>query len=487
MKKIFIMLLIAITAVTTTSAQQRAQQRKQQDNTPNNVIKTFDFICEHYGLNNSLEYSLKKNPNTGIIESKEVIVPFVCKKSEPCIAMVANCFQIDERVSYQISHITKGNRNRFSIKVLTSNEPAKTVVTRTSNNQEMWYMAVKNPDNPQLRDVYAIVWEDMDAENVKGKIFMITSLRPDLFEKEMEKEANNTFKIEGRVDAEIKDSLYNVYIADTYEELNALDEDDYIACVPVVNKRFEYSVQLDKPKAGRIRCIFPDGSLCSAWIDIDMVPGETYHMTVHNGYYDGDDNYENRVGRYSGKSLVAGHEYDDVVIADTVGTCEWQEAERGQFNSNAYLTEAQQKEIQNKGKAIDANKKYIELLYSSVSEYMERQPTKQNSWDNNPFKMISKQNAILDKQIDDILKTLADYGLSRVQIVLPNETNKTVLLDLFRYHATVDILNFFTLQNQAFNELYKKYGDISKDATKCQKQVHKLTEKYLKMTQKKSY
>ena len=330
------MLLIALMAVTTISA-----QRKQQVSTPTNVIKSFNFICDLYGQKNSQVYSVNKNPNTGIIESKEVITPFVCKKSEPCITMIADDFHKDEPVCYQLMHIANGNLDNFSIKVATGNGNTKTVCIRTWSNQNMWYMAVKNPDNPQLRDVYAIVWENMDAENVKGKVFMITSLRPDLFEKNMEKDTSKTFTLDGRMGDDISDSLYVFYMADTYEELNRLVmmtdsyaelkeymlTHDNILPMPVSrDRRFNISVDIDKRMGGRIRTVMPDGSLCKLWTNIDMVPGETYHITTHNGFYNGDYDYDRRVGLYSGKSMFEGKENDDVeltggynnVVADTV-------------------------------------------------------------------------------------------------------------------------------------------------------------------------
>ena len=92
-----------------------------------------------------------------------------------------------------------------------------------------------------------------------------------------------------------------------------------MACVPVVNKRFEWQTELDHPCVGRLRCIFPDGSLCSAWIDLDFVPGETYHITVHNGYYDDDVAYEQRVGRLSGKSLIT--PLENIASCTVLETC----------------------------------------------------------------------------------------------------------------------------------------------------------------------
>ena len=90
------------------------------------------------------------------------------------------------------------------------------------------------------------------------------------------------FTIEGIVDEAITDSCYNIYLADDYM---AIQGENPVTTVPVVNKRFSYSVPLKRTTAGRVRCIFPGGELCSAWIDIYFVPGETVTLTVHNGYY----------------------------------------------------------------------------------------------------------------------------------------------------------------------------------------------------------
>ena len=62
-------------------------------------------------------------------------------------------------------------------------------------------MCCKNPANPQLRDAYAIVWEETKDNHVAGTVFMITSLRPDMYEKNMSSaglisDNQNTFTIQ---------------------------------------------------------------------------------------------------------------------------------------------------------------------------------------------------------------------------------------------------------------------------------------------------
>ena len=78
------------------------------------------------------------------------------------------------------------------------------------------------------------------------------------------------FTIDGYVDENITDSCYNIYLADEYFWFD--ENSKPVATVPVVNKRFTYSIPLEKTTAGRVRCIFPGGELCSAWIDLFFVP-----------------------------------------------------------------------------------------------------------------------------------------------------------------------------------------------------------------------
>ena len=304
MKKIFILIFIALAAIPVTVGAQSSSKQKTQKK-PVNVIKILDEIIINYATENGESYEKIKNPNTNTIESFERIVNFSLPSTHSNILkLTGQAFQKDEELSYRLSHMVPRSGDLVNLKVITDNgKKRKYLRIRKNSLQEMWLMCCKNAENPQFRDAYAIVWEKRN-DKVFGTIYMITSLRPDLFENAMETAGSSTFKIEGRVDENIKDSLYNIYIADTYEELNNVADDDYVACVPVINKRFSYSVELDKPKVGRLRCIFPDGSLCSAWIDLDFVPNETYNITVHNGYFDPDNDYEQRVGRFSGKSLI---------------------------------------------------------------------------------------------------------------------------------------------------------------------------------------
>ena len=469
MKRLFILLLIACSTIATIHAQSAASRQKR----PEKVIATLNAIIDHFGEKEGLSFSINRNPNTNIIESSEKISAFSCHTTDASFEAIASSFMADEPLCYQILHITPGSKQHFALKMPTSDMLKNNYLNiRTKESQEMWYMATKNPENPQLRDVYAIAWERGDfksGKDVEGTVFMITSLRPDIYEKELAS-SRKTFKIVGRVDENIKDSLYNIYIAETADELAAIGDDDYVACVPVINKRFEWQTELDKPMAGRLRCIFPDGSLCSGWINLDFVPGETYNITVHNGYYDDDQDYERRVGRYSGKSLLTERQKrgnDDVVILDDVVIDTipgYNEGDVSPALAKAQFkpTPEQEMQIEAKSHAIAANIDAIRATYKSLKPFVDMGSL---TGSDNYFKQIIRLNKELDVKCQDYIKYLGGFDS------LPSDW-KT---DLYE-----GILGFYSEQSQGFGELYKKVGVLPNPAQKAQKYVNQLMEKYMK-------
>ena len=469
------MLLIVCSAITTASA-----QKKIYPNTPQKVISAFEYVINAYGQNEGQTYSVSKNPNTNIIESKERIEPFgfTAVGKGPYLRNISNAFKADEQFSYQFLHIQPGNNQPFSLQVVTRDKStSKHIAIRTKPTQEMWFMACKNPENPELRDVYAAVWDvdyngrqpmETGSYPLKGTVYMITSLRPDIYEKKMEG-SKTLFKIEGRVDANIKDSLYNIYIADSYDELKAVGDDDYVACIPVINKRFEYQTELDHPKVGRLRCIFPDGKLCTDWIDLDFVPGETYRITVHDGWYDEDQDYERRVGRRSGKSLI-----NRVKVIDKVefrdnpsdpnnGARAIPVAPQLQPSSNWQPTPEQEAILRPKVEIIRMNVEQIEKMFETFENEQSLQRL------NMTFDQITKKNKMVDQQWQDLIKTIKGMNL-------PKLAEMKALSELY----SGLILNFYTKQNQGFTGFYKLRGSMPQSGQKAQKYVSDLTEKYMK-------
>lgn len=225
------MLLIACSAVTTASAQQKGK--------PENVIKAFEFLIDLYGQKAGQTYSVEKNPNTGIIESRERIVAFTCKRSEPYIEMMGDDFMKDEPLSYQIKHITPGQGSQNFTLAVHTNVPnvINHYAIRTKPEQEMWFMACKNPENPSLRDAYAIVWQPAADNKVKGTIYMITSPRPSNFGKAFES-ADSKTKIDNVV-GEVVDEAGN-HAGDVVEDEVAVDTvaviEESVAEQPVVSE-----------------------------------------------------------------------------------------------------------------------------------------------------------------------------------------------------------------------------------------------------------
>lgn len=466
MKRIIIMLLIVCSAVTTACADPTAAPQKK----PESVIATLNAIIQKFGTNQGQTYSVNRNPNTGIIESSIKIVPFRCStnqmQNDNVLNAVAINFPKDEPLSYQFQHIQPGSKQYFLLNVYTNNTDDNTSLhVRTHDDQEMWMMCCKNPENPQLRDAYAVTWVlSSDKKIANGMVYMITSLRPDVYEKNFESD-KRMFKIVGRVDENIKDSLYNIYIAESREALYNLEDHEYVACIPVINKRFEWQTELTKPCVGRLRCIFPDGSLCSAWIDLDFVPGETYNITVHNGYYDEDKDYERRVGRQSGKSLI---EPNAVKVVDEV-PAEYQKANVVQPQDwRNSLTAQQQAQIQLKSELVQLDMERINASYKSIGAELKGMGDQYRI--GTIFEDILKQNKELDKKYQDVIKLVQGYAIPTAE--LPS---------LYK-----EILKFCNKQNQELNEYFKQFGYSreAKPARKLQEYLNGQMEKYIKEMEK---
>ncbi len=469
MKRLIIMLLIACSAITTASADPTATPQKKAKS----VIQSLEGIIAFYAEEGSQTLSVIKNPETGLIEASERIAPFTCQKEDLWTIPIG--FSDDEPLSYQYMHLLPGNTELFNLKVVTNNgQKSKDVRIRTNSKQEMWFMCCKNPDNPQLRDAYAIVWEETKDNNVAGTVYMITSLRPDLYTKNQET-AKNTFRIDGRVGYDLTDSLYVVYMADTAEELDKQADDAFIAYMPVKNKRFSFSVEIDKPKVGRIRTVMPDGSLCHLWTNLDFVPGETYQITTHNGYYDEDRDYERRVGRYSGKSLLNKRQIRgiddvsvvddadmiidnvsvvddaDVMIADTVA------AEDVETYLGSKFPPEEAAKISARVKAIEADAQMIDETFDAIknmrnTSYLQLEPH---------FKQILTLSKSIDTHFQGLVKVTKDNCLS------PNEQ-----MEMYKF-----IIDMYRYQNKKLNEV--RTIRFTKSAQKLQKYITSQIEKYL--------
>jgi hypothetical protein len=475
MKRIITMLLIACSAIITVSAEpaDNAQQKGKQDNVPYQVKALFRTISQTWGSPNEV-YSVNKNPETNQIESSVRITtfsadndkfPHMAGKTYLNTSTISKSFKDDESKSYQILHLSPGDNKKFSLKAVNESGESETYNIRNNNEEEMWLMCCKNPQNPKLRDVYAIKWViTKEGTKVNGVIYQITSLRPDVYEKNFESN-KRMFKIVGRVGDEIKDSLYNIYIADSREALYNLQDYEYVACIPVVNKRFEWQTELTKPCVGRLRCIFPDGSLCSAWIDLDFVPGETYNITVHNGYYDEDKDYERRVGRQSGKSLI---EPDAVKVVDEV-PAEYQKANPVEDDFQKWyksLSPTEEVQFQIKAERIEMSSQKLDELYRFIKMILDGSNVDYKM--DITFNEILKQNKEIEAKWQEFFKLFKDKNLP-----------KTAYPKVYK-----EIIEIYTGQLRELNNYYKKHGAMSKAARQVYTYVIKQNEKYMDAMEK---
>lgn len=505
MKKIFF-LLIAVCSVVMASAQ-TSRKKTTNDLPPRHVVEVLNNVMESCGTDSTQIYSVEKNPNTNMLESSIRIMSFVSPRGDfggdefDPIA-ISRAFIRDEPLSYQILHLTPGSNENFSLKALLENgSQSANFRVRTNRYQEMWLMCTKNPTNPQLRDAYAIVWQKDGDERVYGKVFMITSLRPDLYERNQERSAS-TFRIDGRVGSDLKDSLYVFFmadsyeelkelrvIADTYEELKELD-DERVAYMPVnKNGEFGISVEIERRKCGAIRTVMPDGSLCELWTNLDMVPGKTYRITTHNGFYEGDNEYERTVGRYSGQSMIAGHDNDDVegdtlavyqdgrLIEDTVAVDYEDDVYRSPNVNHAlpkdFSMEAVQKVNELAGQIMFRlellEERYQGLEQSLRPEVVNGFNLSGQSWYkavDYTYDYIDRNNKLLDKDFEKMAEVASKTGVYTKS-------------DAYR-----EMIDRFAEQNKHYDMLIKKFGFYSKTAAKCQKTIARAIEKYSKLMNK---
>lgn len=283
MRKLIITALLLSCAVLPSVAAEQNPPVKQ----PTTLISTLNTLYEKHGDKSVTSKTSRSNPDTGMLEEKSEIMTIKCDANSTVLQNVIKAFEKDKECGYQYMHITPFEHQ--SIKITTN---SGSIIPRTSETQELWMLNVKNPDNPRLRDNYTLVLDSGKAIR-KGKIYLITSTRPDLqpnlkgnahpYWDTTTKLKTKKFVLEGTVDEAIADSCYNIYIAN---ENSGIGASDLVACVPVVDKRFYFETELDEIKDGRLRAIFPGNKLCSSWIDVKFIPGFTLGLVVHDGYFD---------------------------------------------------------------------------------------------------------------------------------------------------------------------------------------------------------
>lgn len=191
-KNIFMLLLVCSVPISANA--------NDNDKCPEHVMSFLDKIIEN-SQTEIVSYSVMTNPVTDELELKKKIVHFsykhglnnmIAHELYPVFCIdIANAFTADEEKSYQLLHLGKGEKEYFSLEIISpdNSNPSTTLPVRTSRDQEMWLMSTKNPDNPMMRDTYAIVWsmegfvneDNLNKFIVEGDVFFVTSLIPEIY------------------------------------------------------------------------------------------------------------------------------------------------------------------------------------------------------------------------------------------------------------------------------------------------------------------
>ncbi|MBR4783423.1 MAG: hypothetical protein IK023_05995, partial [Bacteroidaceae bacterium] len=141
------------------------------------VFNSLERIANAYGITAQKSMTEKRSSVNDALESAIIIIPFECPNGEGIMAGVKEAFVEDKDCGFQFGVYEPGQGTTF--KTYTGNNTREFIMTRENLDQGFYYINVKNSDNPTLRDFCGVQWQAF-GDKIKGKVFMITSLRPDL-------------------------------------------------------------------------------------------------------------------------------------------------------------------------------------------------------------------------------------------------------------------------------------------------------------------
>jgi hypothetical protein len=189
---------------------------------------------------------------------------------------------------------------------------------------------------------------------------------------------------------------------------------------------------------------------------------------VHNGYYDEDKDYERRVGRQSGKSLI---EPNAVKVVDDV-PAKYQKANpvnpvEDDFQKwRKSLSPAEEMQFQIKAERMQMISQKLDELYKFIKT------TLNGSNADYPmdvtFNEILKQNKELEVKWQEFFKLFKDKNMP-----------KAAYPKVYK-----EIIEIYTGQLREIDKYFKKHGAMSKAARKVNTYVLKQNEKYMDAMEK---
>lgn len=93
---------------------------------------------------------------------------------------------------------------------------------------------------------------------------------------------------------------FNLYLSDDFLAIN---ENEVVANLPIVDKQFSYSLSIDRIKAARLRAVKADGTVTDYFMDFFLVPGDTVDVEIREPLLGQSKNYH--VVRYSQRNKIS--------------------------------------------------------------------------------------------------------------------------------------------------------------------------------------
>lgn len=213
---------------------------------PQTLIKAIETLIEKTTEGGPTSEQQIKDPNTGKIKSSYKIYNLTLSTYEKnYLDDVRKAFEHDKNCGYSYTYFPKNTGTLYNVYI--GDYKDEKINTRTSMNQEFYCLLVKNQENPILRDNYTLVIEEQKAglsTIYDIKIFLVTSLRPDLVEKNDEDKSNNDLVIFTEGDKEIMKLKYNKFKT----KLNTLESqlDSFIDAQKKSNSPSKYKKDIEK-------------------------------------------------------------------------------------------------------------------------------------------------------------------------------------------------------------------------------------------------
>lgn len=192
MKKMILMLVAIMIAACGIKAINIEQPNAGAENnseykSPDSVISCLNEIIEKWGDKDKAKNTVSRNPESGAIISKVTVMPFTCKDDalfETKLKNIVAAFDSDQECAYNYGKINHDefSRDGTNWATYTGEDDKNSEIILSGGERltyDLLYMEVKNADDPTKRDFYAIKWR-LTQEGCDGKIFLITSKRPDL-------------------------------------------------------------------------------------------------------------------------------------------------------------------------------------------------------------------------------------------------------------------------------------------------------------------